>query len=68
MCSAQPLQVCVLHLLKSLGMEDAAHQTGLLFQRGKTSLENSQSGDVFIVCSESPQMTMEMKKACSFSM
>lgn len=37
-----PLQVCTLHLSKSHRVEDAAHQTGLLLQRGKTSLENSQ--------------------------
>lgn len=65
-CSASS-SLCSASVDKS-GVDDAAHQTGLLFQRGKTSLENSQSGDVFIVCSESPQMTMEMKKAYSFSM
>lgn len=44
MCSAQPLQV-ELHLLKSHRVEDAAHQTGLFFQSGKISLENSRSDD-----------------------
>lgn len=60
-CSAP--QVCTLNLLKSHRVEDAAHQTGLLFQRGKASLENSQSGDVFIVCLERSQMTTETKNA-----
>lgn len=32
-----PLPLCV----KRLWMEDAAHQKGLLFHRGKTSFENS---------------------------
>lgn len=40
----------------------------IIIPKGENILENSQSGDVFIVCSESPQMTMEMKKAYSFSM
>lgn len=37
------------------------------FSKVEKSPENSQSGDVFIVCLESSQMTTEMKKAYSFS-
>lgn len=53
--------------VKRLGVEDAAHQKGLLFHRGKTSSDNSQSGDAFIACLESSWTTSEMKKAYSFS-
>lgn len=66
-CSAWPLHVCTVHPSKSHRVEEAAHQTGLLFRKGRTFLENFRSGDVFIVCLENSQMMTEMQKAYSIS-